>query len=487
MDVLKSISKIIAGAVLLTALSGSISAFAATQNGPQTLPMTIEDYDFANNILTAVNFEIKALDEIPANASFKMRVSGCEWSFENAEPIIGLSPYFTDYSGVYESEPRLTTQGFFDYSMKILSKTEIQITTNSVLNEGESFLVPMIVKMHGTSEGKVTIYDAKGSGITADTYAFTRETFIIPDATYKFSANATQQGSKMTGEITIDASAVNEVTRIRIVPPKGVEFDSDDNKSVTLSGIGGYKDAKLNYAVSNSNPLDPPYIPTDYSGTLSVDIRANDNPGTLKIQNLVLNVNNSELRGAMELKIEGFGKETYTVKFGGYIQQPSPPVSTKPEPLPITSMEGVNSSSGKPQDSANTVSLTVGEKQYTIGGEAHMLDAPPRIGKYGYPMVPIKLLSTAFDIPSEYIVWDETERTISVYLAETYNSEPVVFYVGIEGYTIGKTEILMREATVIVDGCAFIPASCVADILDIEYSYDHETGTMYYVKTKSMN
>ena len=124
---------------------------------------------------------------------------------------------------------------------------------------------------------------------------------------------------------------------------------------------------------------------------------------------------------------------------------------------------------------ATTVSFTVGQAYYFADGQRIDLDVAPYI-KDGRLMVPVAHVSRALGIPRDDVIWDGTNRTVTVLVDSTV----MQMTIGSQYLVVGGVQIDMEAAAEITNDRTFVPISRFARAIGIDYTWDPDTETVVF-------
>lgn len=116
----------------------------------------------------------------------------------------------------------------------------------------------------------------------------------------------------------------------------------------------------------------------------------------------------------------------------------------------------------------------VGEKSYTVNGEAKEMDAAPYISKANRVMVPVRYVSDVFGINGNDVLFsNENGGTITIFagnrVLQVVNGSNVALVNGVK--------VPMDEKVTIVDGRTFVPVGEMGRLLNVDVEWSNETKT----------
>ena len=118
--------------------------------------------------------------------------------------------------------------------------------------------------------------------------------------------------------------------------------------------------------------------------------------------------------------------------------------------------------------------FTVGQKSYTINGEAKEMDAAPYISKANRVMVPVRYVSDVFGVNGKDVLFSkENGGTITIFagnrVLQVVNGSNIALVNGVK--------VPMDEKVTIIDGRTYVPVGEMARLLDVDVEWSNETKT----------
>lgn len=116
----------------------------------------------------------------------------------------------------------------------------------------------------------------------------------------------------------------------------------------------------------------------------------------------------------------------------------------------------------------------VGEKTYTVNGEAKEMDAAPYISKANRVMVPVRYVSDVFGINGNDVLFsNENGGTITIFagnkVLQVVNGSNIALVNGVR--------VPMDEKVAIVDGRTYVPVGEMGRLLGVDVEWSNETKT----------
>lgn len=128
---------------------------------------------------------------------------------------------------------------------------------------------------------------------------------------------------------------------------------------------------------------------------------------------------------------------------------------------------------------ANTVSFTIGSKEYYIDGQKKTMDVAPFI-ENGRTIIPIRYMAEALDMKAENILWNDSNKTVYFFR----KNKIVSLQVGNKVMSIDTKDkiqkIEMEVAPEIVNGRIILPLRYVTEAFDIKVDWDENTKTISF-------
>lgn len=123
-----------------------------------------------------------------------------------------------------------------------------------------------------------------------------------------------------------------------------------------------------------------------------------------------------------------------------------------------------------------TSSFTIGEASYVLNGKTVAMDVAPYI-EDGRTMVPVKYVAAALGLDAKDIVWDQANKTVTVFADRTVqlkaNSNVAV---------VNGAALTIDGKVVIKDGRTFVPVSQIGNLLGVTATWDAATKTATFSK-----
>jgi hypothetical protein len=144
----------------------------------------------------------------------------------------------------------------------------------------------------------------------------------------------------------------------------------------------------------------------------------------------------------------------------------------------------VTAASDKPGLFTQAVSLTIGERVYTVNDNTFEMDAEPYISlESNSTMVPIRFIANAFGFKDEQIIWDDASRTVSIIES---TGKIVQFTAGSDKMVINGASITIQSPdhlpvkSEIKNDRMYISFRALGDVFAVPVYWDSSTQTAYY-------
>ena len=225
---------------------------------------------------------------------------------------------------------------------------------------------------------------------------------------------------------------------------------------------------------------------TDGEIRFTIDEESDDEPATVTVSDLTLNVYALDMLGVDSAeKAESFDGSDYDADDKGYLPETLLAeagtdvfVGDESDDIDYTVKAGfVNIVTAGSDTTGFTTKLTVpiGEN-YLIAGETQVtLDAPAYINAEGYTMLPVRAISTSLGIDNNNVLWDQATRTVTI----LYGDRIISMTAGSSVMYVNGSSIPTSSSVEIVNDRTFLPMRDLATALgvtDLTWDTDPTTG-----------
>jgi hypothetical protein len=148
----------------------------------------------------------------------------------------------------------------------------------------------------------------------------------------------------------------------------------------------------------------------------------------------------------------------------------------KTESLKLAVLEEKKAPEETPEEEGNKTNVTVftiDAASYTVNGEARILDAPPYI-KNDRTYLPVRYVAYAAGVADEDVVWNETERTVTL----RKGAAEVKLTIGSTEMIVNGVSVQMDTAPEIYQSRTMLPASWVVGQLGAEVQWEESSRTV---------
>jgi hypothetical protein len=295
-----------------------------------------------------------------------------------------------------------------------------------------------------------------GSGIneTVQAGTITNSVTATPASNPLPSVVVGQQNQPVSNFTITETAAGNfEAYNLWIVAPNGVTFNSVPTVSVTSGDLAIGAAQLSNYSNGINNEIIVP-ITTQSS---------NNQPGTISVKGLSVNLDTSVPTGQISLEIGGPAlvdniSSGWPTKGISYPSGTTENISgTFVASVPVANV--VNSvvtttPSSTPSTGHGSATFTVGATVYSVNNVQYVMDVAPYISN-GRTFVPVRYLGDAL---GAQVSWDASTQTVTL----TRGSDTETLTIGSTTMTVNGTAETMDVAPVIVNGRTMLPARWVA-------------------------
>ena len=377
---------------------------------------------------------------------------------------------------------------------------------NNVLNDEEASEVEfeLYLTADPTFTGDVTV-SASGAGLDADTLTPVTVAKFVSPITIESSITKANMGYQAidTADITIKENAIGALSESGAVE---VSIDSlygenelgfaDDETTATVDGELEIKNFKVNNGVIK----------------FTVDTESYNNPASVTLSNVKIGTTRSIPYGSYDLLVAGDAvvnnyddnvDVNYPINNIGGSLDPEDLASDNENQLAKDGFDKFDINEGFEfagyltiaTDTGTldqTVEVTIGESTMKVNGEEIAMDAAAYIQtSSNSTMVPVRFVAVALGVDSDNvanadesskIMWDNTNKTVTIAYASGNGQKLVQFTAGSAIMTIDGTAITMENGVVseIVDGRMYVPFRALGQALGVPVSWDADTRTAIY-------
>lgn len=119
-----------------------------------------------------------------------------------------------------------------------------------------------------------------------------------------------------------------------------------------------------------------------------------------------------------------------------------------------------------PGADTNTVTMTVGQKEYVTYGGGHDMDAAPYVDKNNRTMIPVRYVGNALDAT---VTWNAADKTVTVKSGD----DTVVFTIGSNEMLVNGERKTIDTAAVIKDNRTMLPLRAAAEAIGATVTYEN--------------
>lgn len=120
------------------------------------------------------------------------------------------------------------------------------------------------------------------------------------------------------------------------------------------------------------------------------------------------------------------------------------------------------------------VVFTIGANSYTVDGIEVAADVAPFI-QDSRTMVPVRFVAQALGVAEENIIWDGTNRTVTI-----LGDKIVQLTIGSNTMLVNGAAITMDTTAIISNDRTFVPIAWIAKALGVEYTWDQATKSVTF-------
>lgn len=446
-----------------------------------TVPAGLDEESLGNIKISGI--QVKCLDKNAPAEEVKITVDG----YNVTETTVTVAKV-TDYAGeLVLSDKAVDITAGQNKSVKIklketlagsfINDKEVEFT----IDKGYLTATPGGVK---DADGFYTdgIYKDEKNKKATELIGFTY-TVDIDDSTKALSEEfELKLGTKLdeTGDITVTASGKRAIGDDLSLVVANVT-SAIEVKATPMIAKSGIKDQKGGTLVITETAKGNIKSGETFQITLKDGVTFSDKPefkvteGDLIIEKIevdkttksVLNVTVKRAsKTASTLEITNFAiNSDRTIADGGYDVELSGAALTKAGKLKVEDFLKVG------EKTSAVSSFTIGESYYLVDGVKVEMDAAPYI-EDGRTMVPVKYVAAALGLNGNDIVWDQANRTVTVFADRTVqlkaNSNVAV---------VNGASMTIDGKVVVKDGRTYVPVSQLGNLLGVKATWDAATKT----------
>ncbi len=424
----------------------------------------------------APSFKITLTDaykKVGKTEKFILKLDGATW---------------VDPTGAYL--PLYNLKGVEPVNIALMSRSETEIQINldipSYTKEGDeiSFCVPLLVR---------TLNDMPSVSVvsTSDTQIMTEEKLTFA-ATSKYKVNwkveevptllkEGNMASILLTEVRPNALSGKELVFKLKLQNKNFAFKEptylskkehqdtidyiiDYNKYLTYGGAfkNNKEDIKLKMYKNTAQEIE-----------LTITANGYNEVGTLLLHDLpIINKNTTPIEEDLLITIEG--EELVTPKKDIVVAHILPKTQTE-----LEAEEELKEEAEKEQveeQKKNSVTFTIGEKNYYVDGDPYQMDVSPYLMNPGYTMIPIRYVALAFGVDDKDISYGHGTAFIR------YGDKNIELTVNVSQARVNGAAIKMQAPPVVKDGRIYIPIGEIAKLLGIQKQWNPTTQTAIFMK-----
>lgn len=322
---------------------------------------------------------------------------------------------------------------------------------DNVANKASKFEVELHdINLSVATPGDIVAKVSSSSGL-ADTEVLVGKA-IAPVSVTVENAKEAKLGiaGQVAGDIVIKENkkgALKEGTLALMIVPDGVNFASSPKAEVVE---GNVKLGTITKKTENH---------TDDRININID---NDStqPSTIKISNVVFNVDRTVAVGGIAVKIKGTAVSE-TNNLDGLDGADESPYFDAGATAVVYPANVVNAA-----PEAGSASFNIGTTVYTVNGVAKVMDVAPYV-KNGRSYVPVRYLAYALGVTEDNVKYDEATSTVTLVKGD----KTVKLVIGDKNLSVNDTVTAMDVAPETTNGRTMLPARFVAEAFGAQVGY----------------
>ncbi len=382
---------------------------------------------------------LHANNDIPAGASFRLTLSpNAKWS--------------RSYAGT-------------DYTVELIGEYTAHVSLVNGLADGSKLGIPLRFYIDDGAEVTMEITHGESSGITHGKYVVLNAGRLTESAKLIISAKPEEKDNDII--VNLNAKATKGVLKtgeIVLVVPSG--FTLGNTKDISLSGTGSLS----GFSLKNTN------LSNDKK-TLTININDNfqSSAGELDIKGIVLTPEKDTGEQNIVLAFTGLGFRNVDIPIGKYTPNEKP---VENETVPEEEISKDNEEEIVPQKTK--ITMKIGSNELDINGVITTMDTAPRIDQNTQrTIIPLSFSAEGLGIPKDSIKWIPEKKQVII----NYNDREIILTKG-SNVILTKNKFNATEETIIdqeiliIDNRMYIPYRAVAELLDVNVSWDANTKTI---------
>lgn len=209
-------------------------------------------------------------------------------------------------------------------------------------------------------------------------------------------------------------------------------------------------------------------------------IRRSNEASTIAIENWNMTVDQTVALGQYKASIGGGACSTLATQEeldpiwqGNFIQVTEAPKQSAEEVATIVSEEIVDENQS--ETLKTQVHFNVGESIYTVGNIKKAMDGAPYVEDESV-LLPIKYIADALGLTKDQVKWDQESRTITLLV-----DQEIKLQIDSTKMQVGDETWILSTPPVISEGRTYVPVTELAAALQVDVSWDAESGDIVFI------